>query len=119
MPDHGETGFKRLVSAFGFSCKGFSATWRHEAAFRQELAAAVILIPAGLWLGENGVERALLLMPVLLVLLTELINTAIEATVDRFGGEHHPLSGRAKDIGSAAVLTSLVLCGVVWLCILL
>jgi len=119
MPDRGVKGLQRLVSALGFSFKGLRAAYANEAAFRQEIFGAVLLIPLALWLGNTGVERALLLLTVLLVLLTELVNSAIEATVDRFGSEHHPLSGRAKDIGSAAVFMSLVILAVVWLSILI
>ncbi len=79
------------------------AAFRHEAAFRQELLLAILLVPLGLWLGDGGVERALLVGSWILVMIVELLNSAIEATVDRFGPEHHELSGRAKDIGSAAV----------------
>src|SRR5258705_4712467 len=99
----------RLLRAFGSSAKGLSGAWREEAAFRQELAFAVIATPLGLWLGHNGIERALLVGPVLLVLVVELLNSAIEATVDRIGFERHELAGLAKDIGSAAVLMSFVL----------
>lgn len=109
----------RVVRAFGNSWKGFRGAFREEAAFRQELALAVIAIPLGLWLGETGVERALLVAPVLLILIVELLNSAIEATVDRIGMERHQLSGLAKDIGSAAVMLSFFLLGTVWLLVLL
>lgn len=112
------TGFARLFRAFGASMKGFAGAYREEAAFRQELALSVVVIPLGLWLGRNGVERVLLVAPMFLVLLVELLNSAIEATVDRIGLERHTLSGLAKDIGSAAVLTSLILLGVVWILVL-
>ena len=111
-------GFTRMFRAFGTSMKGLSAAFREEAAFRQELALAVLVIPLGLWLGQNGIERALLIAPMFLVLVVELINSAIEATVDRIGLERHTLSGLAKDIGSAAVLMSLLLLAVVWLLVL-
>jgi diacylglycerol kinase (ATP) len=107
-------GFTRLFRAFGASAKGLIGAFREEAAFRQELGFAVLAAPAGLWLGRNGVERALLVAPVLLILVVELINSAIEATVDRVGLERHELAGLAKDIGSAAVLLSFALAGVVW-----
>jgi diacylglycerol kinase (ATP) len=109
----------RVLRAFGNSLKGFRGAFREEAAFRQELALAVVAIPLGLWLGQNGVERALLVAPVLLILIVELLNSAIEATVDRIGMERHQLSGLAKDIGSAAVMLSFVLLGTVWLLVLL
>ena len=112
------TGFTRVFRAIGTSIKGFSGAWREEAAFRQELALAVVVIPLGLWLGRNGIERVLLVAPMFLVLIVELINSAIEATVDRIGLERHKLSGLAKDIGSAAVLLSLLLLAVVWILIL-
>jgi diacylglycerol kinase (ATP) len=112
-------GFTRLFRAFGASAQGLSGAFREEAAFRQELAFAVVAIPLGLWLGRAGVERALLVAPVLLVLIVELLNSAIEAAIDRIGLERHRLSGLAKDIGSAAVLLSFVLLAVVWALVLL
>jgi diacylglycerol kinase (ATP) len=112
-------GFARIVRAFGSSMRGLSGAYRDEAAFRQELAFAVIVIPLGLWLGRGAVERVLLVAPVLLVLIVELLNSAIEATVDRIGPERHVLAGLAKDIGSAAVLLAFVLLAVVWLIVLL
>jgi len=98
--------------------KGLSGAFRNEAAFRQELALSVLVIPLGLWLGRNGLERAMLIAPMFLVLVVELVNSAIEATVDRIGLERHELSGLAKDIGSAAVLMSLLLLAVVWILVL-
>jgi diacylglycerol kinase (ATP) len=112
------TGFTRMFRAFGASMQGLSGAYREEAAFRQELALAVVVIPVGLWLGHNGIERVLLIAPMFLVLVVELLNSAIEATVDRIGLERHTLSGLAKDIGSAAVLMSLLLLAVVWLLVL-
>lgn len=111
-------GFTRFFRAFGASWKGLAGAFREEAAFRQELAFAAVAIPLGVWLGRNGVERALLIAPVLLVLIVELLNSAIEATVDRIGLERHALAGLAKDIGSAAVLMSFVLTAAVWLLVL-
>ena len=113
------SGFTRLFRAFGASAKGLSGAFREEAAFRQELAFALVAIPLGLWLGHGGVERALLVAPVLLVLIVELLNSAIEAAIDRIGLERHHLSGLAKDIGSAAVLLAFVLLAVVWALVLL
>ena len=107
-------GFMRLVSATRYSLSGLTAAWRSEAAFRQESLAAVILLPAAFWLGDGAVERALLAGSVLLVLIVELLNTAVEYTVDRIGTDHHRLSGRAKDMGSAAVLLSLFICALTW-----
>jgi len=98
---------------------GLVGAFREEAAFRQELALAVVIVPLGLWLGRSGVERALLVMPVGLLLVVELLNSAIEATVDRIGTERHALAGLAKDIGSAAVLIALLLLGATWALVLL
>jgi len=112
------TGFTRLFRAFGATMQGLAGAYREEAAFRQELALAVVVIPLGLWLGRNGIERVLLIAPMFIVLIVELINSAIEATVDRIGLERHALSGLAKDIGSAAVFTSLTLLAVVWVLVL-
>lgn len=112
-------GLVRVWRAFGNSAKGFVGAFREEAAFRQELALAALLIPLGLWFGATGVERALLVGPVFIVLIVELLNSAIEAAIDRIGLERHPLSGLAKDIGSAAVFTSFALLVAVWLLVLL
>ena len=112
-------GLTRILRAAGASWKGLAGAYREEAAFRQELALSVLVIPLGLWLGRTGVERSLLVAPMLLVLIVELLNSAVEATVDRIGLERHVLAGLAKDIGSAAVLMSFVFLGVVWLLILL
>jgi diacylglycerol kinase (ATP) len=109
----------RLWLAFGASARGFAGAFRDEAAFRQELGFAALVIPMGLWLGHSGVERALLVAPVLIILIVELLNSAIEATVDRIGYERHALAGLAKDLGSAAVFMSFVLLGGVWLLVLL
>ena len=113
------TGLLRVWRAFGNSAKGFRGAFVEEAAFRQELALAVFLFPLGFWLGETGVERALLVGPIFVVLIVELLNSAVEAAIDRIGLERHPLSGLAKDIGSAAVFTSFALLAVVWLLVLL
>lgn len=115
----GNTGIKRVILAAGYSWSGLSATFRHEAAFRQELALCLLLIPLALWLGDDGVARALMIGSLLLVLLVELLNSAIEAVVDRIGTEHHELSGRAKDIGSAAVFVALGNVVIVWALVLL
>jgi len=108
----------RLWLAFGASARGFAGAFRDEASFRQELGFAAFVIPVGLWLGHSGVERALLIGPVVLILIIELVNSAIEATVDRIGYERHTLAGLAKDLGSAAVFMSFVLLGGVWLLVL-
>ncbi|MGE3774443.1 MAG: diacylglycerol kinase [Gammaproteobacteria bacterium] len=110
----GVKGFGRLWKACGYSLQGFRAAWRHEAAFRQELTIAVLLLPAAGWLARDALEFALLVATLLLVLVVELLNSGIEAIVDRVGTERHELSGRAKDLGSAAVLLSLVMAVVVW-----
>lgn len=112
-------GMTRVLRALGASLRGLTGAFRNEAAFRQELAFAALVIPLGLWLGRSGVERAVLTAPVLLILIVELLNSAIEATVDRIGFERHALAGLAKDIGSAAVLMSFVLLTAVWLLVLL
>ena len=116
--DSDNKGIRRLIKATGYSFNGLAATFRHETAFRQEVALSLLLIPLALWLGESGVELALLIMSWLLVLMFELVNSGIEAVVDRIGTEHHELSGRAKDVGSAAVLIALVNAAVVWLLVL-
>ncbi len=105
----------RLFRAFIYSIKGIKSVWEHEAAFRQEVYVFIFLVPAALFLGENWVERSLLAGSCIIVLITELLNSAVEAVVDRFGGEHHELSGRAKDMGSAAVFFSLLLLAFVWI----
>jgi diacylglycerol kinase (ATP) len=119
MASQGTSGFSRLAKATKFSCQGFKAAFANEAAFRQEVFLATVLTPLGLYLGDNGLERALLISVVLLVLIIELINSGIEAIVDRIGTEKHELSGRAKDVGSAAVLLSLVNVVVVWVFVLI
>ncbi|MET0281299.1 MAG: diacylglycerol kinase [Steroidobacteraceae bacterium] len=107
-----------IWKAFGASYRGFRGAFAGEAAFRKELGVALAVVPLALYLGRSGVERALLIAPMLLVLIVELINSAIEATVDRVGFEHHELSGLAKDLGSAAVLSSFCLLGLTWLLVL-
>ena len=112
------TGFARLVRAFGYSAQGFRHAWREEAAFRQEVCLAALVIPVGLFLGRSGIERALLVCPMLQILVVEILNSAVEAVVDRSGTERNPLAGMAKDMGSAAVMLSFALLGTVWLLIL-
>ena len=118
-PFKGKTGVQRVINATRYSLEGLAAAARHEDAFRQELILAAVMVPLGLWLGADGVERALLVSSVLMVLIVELLNSAVEATVDRVSLEDHQLAKRAKDIGSAAVMMSLVTVGVVWLLVLL
>ena len=112
------TNLKRLVNASTYSLQGMATAWREEVALRQEVLLCAVLIPLALWLGDTGIERALLILVLLLVLLVEFINSAIEAVVDRFGGEQHPLSRNAKDIGSAAVLMSIIMASLVWVLVI-
>lgn len=114
MGKPGNTGIRRIIRATRFSAQGFAHAWQHEAAFRQEIALAVVLTPLAIWLGRTGFERFILIICCVFVLIVELLNSAIEATIDRFGGEHHELSGRAKDLGSAAVFLSLVIVAATW-----
>lgn len=107
------TGLARMLHAFGYSMAGLRAGWS-ETAFRQEALAALVLVPLSFWLGRSWVEVALLAGTVLAVMVVELLNTGIEAAIDRIGPEWHDLSKRAKDMGSAAVLLSLLLCAGVW-----
>lgn len=118
-PGEKPRGLKRVLAAAGNSFGGFAGAWREEEAFRQECLLALILIPAGLWLGRNGIERVLLVGPVLLILIVELLNSAVEAAIDRIGAERHALSGLAKDLGSAAVFVSFVLLIASWVLVLL
>jgi diacylglycerol kinase (ATP) len=110
----GKRGLQRIWRAATYSWRGLCAAVRGESAFRQELALAAVMLPASLFLGQNWVEVALLAGSVLLVMVVELLNSAIETTVDRISMELHELSGRAKDMGSAAVLLALLLCGGIW-----
>jgi diacylglycerol kinase (ATP) len=110
----GETGLRRIISAGKYSYKGFKFAWQHEAAFRQELILGAILIPLGFWLGDNAMEKALLVGVCFITLIVELLNSGIEAVVDRVGDEYHKLAGSAKDLGSAAVFVSLVMTITVW-----
>jgi len=107
-------GLQRIVHAAGYSFAGLGAAWRHEGAFRQECVLALVLLPAAVWLGRSWIETALLAGSVMLVLIVELLNSAIETVVDRVSPDLHPLSKRAKDIGSAAVMLALVTCALLW-----
>ncbi len=111
-PDN--TGLLRAVRAAKYSAQGFVHAWRHESAFRQELVLALLMTPLGIWLGRGPVEYALLIGVLLLVLVVELLNSAIEAAIDRHGPEQHELSGRAKDMGSAAVFVALMIVVLTW-----
>ena len=119
MANQQARGLQRILNATRYSLAGFRACFRHEEAFRQELYVLVPMLPLGLWLGRDGVERALLLGSLLIVPIVELLNSAIEANVDRVGTEPHELAGRAKDIASAAVFLSIVFAALVWGLILL
>jgi diacylglycerol kinase (ATP) len=119
MAKPGDDGITRIIRAGGYSWQGLCAAWRNEAAFRQEVWLSVVMIPLGLYLGDNGVEKALLVSSVILIVLVEILNSALEAVVDRIGEEPHELSGRAKDMGSAAVVLAFILMITVWVLILL
>ena len=109
-----DTGLRHVLKATGYSLAGLKAAWQHEAAFRQEATLMALLVPVGLWLGRSGADRALLIGSCMVVMVAELLNSAVEAVVDRTGLDQHPLSGRAKDLGSAAVFMSLANVVVVW-----
>ena len=113
-PFKGKTGLRRLLNAFGYSMAGIKAAYQNEDAFRQEVIMAIVLIPLACYLGETRLEMALMIACVLLVIIVELINSSIEATVDRISLENHLLAKRAKDIGSAAVLLTLFNLVIVW-----
>ena len=118
-PFKGKTGLRRLINAFGYSVDGFKAAYQNEDAFRQEVHLAVVLTPLAFFLGKTSIEKALMVATVLLVLIVELFNSAIEAAVDHTSIERHPLAKRAKDIGSAAVFLALTIVLVVWGLVLL
>ncbi len=109
-----KTGLTRLLRAAVCSRQGFSYIWKSEEAFRQEVVLCIVFIPLGLFLGDGGTDRALLIGSVLLIPLVEVLNTAIECTIDRIGPEFHELSGNAKDLGSSAVILSICITSVVW-----
>ena len=110
----GRTGVRRLVHATHYSFRGLAFAWSNESAFRQEVCLCAVLVPAALWLGQDAAERGLLIGCCFIVLLVELLNTAVEAVVDRIGHEPNALAGSAKDLGSAAVFVSLLLTATVW-----
>lgn len=118
-PFKGKTGLRRLMNAFGYSLAGFRAAFKHEDAFRQEVYLAVVLIPLALYLEHDALHRVLMIGSILLVMIVELMNSAVEAVVDRVSLERHELAKRAKDIGSAAVFVALTNLAVVWGLILL
>ena len=114
MGKTGVTGIRRIINAFGYSMKGLRAAFKHESAFRQETVLLIILLPIAFLLGQNIVDYSILIGSLMLVIIVELLNSAVEAVVDRVGDEHHKLAGRAKDIGSAAVFVTLVNVVVIW-----
>ena len=118
MAKTGATGITRIINAAGYSWLGFKAAYKHEAAFRQELWLCILLIPVALYFGETLLDKAILISSLLFVLVVELLNSAIEAVVDRFGDELHELSGRAKDMGSTAVFIAITTAVIIWLGVL-
>ena len=114
MPKPRHTGFQRIVKATGYSWQGFRAAWQNESAFRQECTLGIILLPLAFVIGQSMLQVAVLISMLAVVLITELLNSAVEAVVDRVGDEHHDLAGRAKDMGSAAVFVSLAVGVIVW-----
>ena len=119
MANQSHKGLRRLINALRYSWAGLKAAWRNEEAFRQEVSCCLLLSPPALWLGEDGAERALLIGSLVLIVIVELMNSCIEALVDRIGPERHELSGRAKDLGSAAVFMSLLNATVIWVLLIL
>jgi diacylglycerol kinase (ATP) len=115
MAKTGATGITRIINAAGYSWLGFKAAFKHEAAFRQELALCAVLVPAALYFGPSWSDKAILVASLVFILLIEILNSALEAVVDRFGDEIHPLAGRAKDMGSTAVFLAFVVTGLIWL----
>ncbi|WML90051.1 diacylglycerol kinase [Thiothrix lacustris] len=118
MADSGNTGLTRIMKAGQYSWQGFQAAYQHEEAFRQEVWLLLVAVPLALWFGDNGIDRALMIGSLLLLLIVELLNSAIEAVVDRTGMEKHKLAGRAKDMGSAAVTVAILNVILIWLFIL-
>ena len=114
MKPENKANFARVIRAAGYSMKGLKSAYLNEAAFRQEVWLAIILIPLAFWLGNGAIEKILLLGSIFIVLIAELLNSAVEYVVDRIGSEYHELSGRAKDIGSAAVFMAMVLFAITW-----
>jgi diacylglycerol kinase (ATP) len=115
MGNKNESLIGHIKNAFIYTFAGLEAAWKNELAFRGEIVAAIIMVPLGLWLGRSGVEKSLLAASILLILITELLNSALEAVVDRIGPERHELSKRAKDLGSAAAFIAMVMAALVWL----
>ena len=117
-PYKGKTGIRRLMNAFGYSIAGTLAAFKHEDAFRQEVVLAIVLTPVALYFGETAIHQALMIGSLLFIIIVELLNSSIEATVDRISVKHHKLARRAKDIGSAAVFFSLINAAVIWFLLL-
>ena len=115
----GKKGLTRLWNALGYSRDGLSAAWTNEAAFREEVLLAAIAIPLAFYLGNTGIDRALMVGSIILILIVEILNSGLEAVVDKASPEKHELAKRAKDMGSAAVLLSLINSAVIWACVLL
>ncbi|WP_434515071.1 diacylglycerol kinase [Dechloromonas sp. ARDL1] len=115
----GKQGLTRLINALGYSRDGLCAAWKNEAAFREEVMLAAVALPLAFYLGKTGIERALLAGSIIVILIVEILNSAVEAVVDKASPEKHELAKRAKDMGSAAVLLSLLNAAVIWACVLL
>jgi len=118
MAKTGVTGIARIINAAGYSWLGIKAAYKHEAAFRQELLLCLVLTPVALYCGQTVADKAILIASLVFILLVEILNSALEAVVDRHGDEIHPLSGRAKDMGSAAVLFAFIITGLIWFSVL-
>lgn len=114
MGKPGQTGIRRIIHATRFSAQGLAYAWKNESAFRQEVSLSLVMVPVALWLGRTATEVLMLIMPLALVLIVELLNSAVEATVDRISDEKHELAGSAKDMGSAAVFICLLVVAAVW-----
>lgn len=114
MEKRSHTGWRRLLYAVQYSILGLKSAWRNEAAFRQELILISIMLPVAIWLGATMTQRALLIFSLLIIMVTELLNSAVETAIDRIGPEHHELSGQAKNLGSAAVMVSIIAAAIVW-----
>ena len=112
-------GLRRLINATRYSIAGLKAAWKYEEAFRMEIAAAAIMFPLSFWLGQTASQRGLLVGTCFIVMITELLNSAVETVVDRIGPDHHELSGRAKDIASAAVMLSLMMTIIIWVLVIM
>jgi diacylglycerol kinase (ATP) len=114
LAENKKRGIQRIINAFKYTFAGLKSAWIHEEAFRQEIVFLIFVIPLGMWIGASSTQRAILIGFYLIIPLTELLNSSIEATVDRIGEEHHALSGRAKDLGSAAVFLSICTAVIIW-----